>query len=97
MGAAAGALLPAQDADVAGAVAQEGEGLLVDGGEDQLALTAQGQHFLGVGVDDLGDEVILVDVHAGLLAALERHTGAGGLGQAVNIVGDESGPVENGV
>ncbi len=79
--------VPDQHADVPGAVAQQGEGLLGDGGEDQLALGAVGQDLAGVGVDDLGDEVVLTDVHAVLLGALEGDAGAGKLGQAINIIG----------
>ena len=65
---------------------QQGEGFLGDGGKDQLALAAFGQHLAGVGIDDLGNEVVLVDVHTGLLAALESHARAGGLGQTVDII-----------
>ena len=60
---------------------------MVDGGEDQLALAAVGQDLAGVGVDDLGDEVVLTEVHAVLLGALVGHAGAGKLGQAINIIG----------
>ena len=87
VGPAAGTGGPIQHADVAGAIAQQGEGLLGDGGEDQLALGAVGQDLAGVGVDDLGDEVVLIDVHAVLLGALVGDAGAGKLGQAINIIG----------
>ena len=87
VGPAAGTGGPIQHADVAGAVAQQGEGLLGDGGEDQLALGAVGQDLAGVGVDDLGDEVVLTEVHAVLLGALVGDAGAGKLGQAINIIG----------
>ena len=87
MGAAAGALLPGEDADVTGAVAQQGEGLFIDGGEHQLALAALGQHLAGLGVDDLGDEVVLIDVHPALSGTLEGHAGAGQLGESVDVIG----------
>ena len=66
--------------DVPGAVAQQRECLLGDGGEHQLTLAALGQHLAGVRVDDLSDEVVLVDVHPSLGGALEGDTGAGQLG-----------------
>ena len=87
MGAAAGALLPGQHTDVPGAVAEQGEGLLGDGSEHQLALAALGEDLSGVRVDDLGDEVVLVDVHARLLAALKGHARAAGLREAVDVIG----------
>ena len=86
VGAAARALFTAEHADIAGAVAQQREGFLGDRGEHQLALLALGQHFAGVGVDDLSDEVVLVDVHAGLRRALKADARARQLGQTVNII-----------
>ena len=83
----AGAGLAAQDADIARAVAQQREGLLGDRGEDQLALRALRQNLAGVRVDDLGDKMVLVDVHAGLCAALIGHARAGQLSQTVDIIG----------
>ena len=83
----AGAGLAAQDADIARAVAQQRERLLGDRGEDQLALRALRQNLAGVRVDDLGDEMVLVDVHAGLCAALIGHARAGQLSQTVDIIG----------
>ena len=77
----------AEHADVPGAVAQQGEGLLGDGGEHQLALLAVGEDLAALRVDDLGDEVVLVDVHARLGRALEGHAGAGQLGEAVDVIG----------
>ena len=47
--------------------------------------SAVGQLLTCGGIDDLGDHVILVDVHAVLLQALEGHARAGDLGQAINI------------
>ena len=85
--APAGALLPAQDADVPGAVAQERECLLVQGGEDQLALGAFRQHFPGLRVDDLRIEMVLIDVHAVLLLALEGHARPAGFREAVDVIG----------
>jgi len=75
-----------EHADVAGAVADHREGLFIDGGEDELALFAVRQHFAGIGVDDLGDELILADVHAALLAAFIADAGALELREAVNVV-----------
>ena len=87
VGAAAGTLLPGEHTDVPGAVAQQGEGLLGDGGEHQLPLAPLGEDLAGVGVDDLSDEVVLVDMHTRLGRALEGYAGAGQLGQAIDVVG----------
>ena len=81
-----GTLFPGEGADVPGAVAQQRKRLLCDGGEYQLALAALGQHLAGVRVDDLSDEVVLVDVHPSLGGALEGDTGAGQLGEPVDII-----------
>ena len=62
-------------ADIPGAITQQGEGLAGDAGENDLALLALGQHLARLGVDDLDDEVVLVDVHAVLLGALVGHAG----------------------
>src|SRR5204862_262555 len=48
---------------VAGAIPDDGERLLGQGGEDELALHP-GRHGLARGVDDLGEEMVLVDVAA---------------------------------
>ena len=84
--APAGAFFAAQHADIARAVAQQREGLLCDGREDQLALHALRQDLTGVGIDDLGDKMVLIDVHAGLRAAFIGHTRAGQLREAVDII-----------
>ena len=86
MCASAGALLAGQNTDVLGAVAKKRETFLVEGGEYKLALAAFRENFTGLGIDDLCVEVVLIDVHAGLLFTLEGDAGAGGLCQAVNII-----------
>src|SRR5262249_46355585 len=48
--------------DVAGAVADEGEGFLGQGGEDELAFLTGGKGLAGFGIDDLGEEVVFLDV-----------------------------------
>ena len=66
----------AEDADVPGAVADQREGFLGDAGEDQFPFLSIGEDFFRLRVDHLGDEMIFVDVHAGLRAALEGNAGA---------------------
>ena len=90
MGAAAGTGLPGEDADILGAVAQEREAFLVEGCEDEFALGTFREHFTGLGVDDLCVEVVLIDMHACLLLALEGHAGAGGLCKTVDIISLDS-------
>ena len=60
-GTSTGALFAGEYANVAGAIAQQGERLLGQGSENQLALGSFGQNLPGVGIDDLRNEVILVD------------------------------------
>ena len=78
------------DADILGAVAQEREAFLVEGCEDEFALGTFREHFTGLGVDDLCVEVVLIDMHAGLLLALEGHAGAGSLCKTVDIISLDS-------
>ena len=87
MGAAAGAGLGIEHADVAGAVTHQGEGFFIQAGEHQLALGAVGQLLAGVRVDDLHQEVVLVHVHAVLVFAFEGHAGAAHFREAVDVVG----------
>ena len=58
----AGTLARVQCAEILGAVAEQRHTLLGKGGEDQLALLAVGELLQCVGVDNLGVEVVLVDV-----------------------------------
>ena len=83
---AAGALLAGENADIAGTVTEKREAFLIKVGEYKLTLGAFGENLTGFGVDDLGVEVVLVDVHTRLLLAFECNTGAGGLGETVDIV-----------
>ena len=53
-----------QRGDVARAVAQQRQRLLGQRAEDELALGAVGQRLAGLGIDDLDEEVVLVDVRA---------------------------------
>ena len=95
MGSAAGTGFCIQHADVTGAVTQQRECLLGDAGEYQLTFGAYGKHFAGVGIDDLGNEVILIDMHAGLCFTLKGNTWAGDLRQAVDIVSLDTQAVLN--
>ena len=83
---AARAGLSREHADIFGAVAKEGEGFLVERGEDEFALAPFGEHFARFGVNDLGIEVIFADVHARLLFAFEGDAGAGDLRKAVDVI-----------
>ena len=75
-----------QAGEVAGAVADDREGLLAQRGEHQLALLALGQHLAGLGIDDLRVEMILPDMQPVLgLHAFLRHTRPQHFRQAVNI------------
>lgn len=57
-------------------------------GEYQLTLLAVGQHGAGLGIDNLGIEMILPDVQAVLgLQAFLRHAGPDHFRQAVDIGG----------
>src|ERR1700760_771731 len=62
-----------QAREVARAVADHREGLLGERGEDELALLAVGQHLAGLGVDDLGIEMVFPDDRA----VLRLHAFAG--------------------
>ena len=87
MGPAAGAGFGGQHANIPGPVPEQGEGLLGDGGKYQFALGAFGKHLAGDGIDDLGDEVVLVDVHPRLLGALVADPGAAELCKTIDVVG----------
>ena len=86
MGPSAGTGLRIQNTDIFGAVAQERECLLVDRGENQLSLFAVGEDFTGLGIDDLRDEVVFIDVHAVLAGTLKSHAGTGDLGESVDVI-----------
>ena len=51
----------------------------------QFADVTLGQRLQRLGIDDLGQVVVFVDVHAGLGEALERDAGAAHLGEAVDV------------
>ena len=75
-----------QAGKVAGAVADDREGLLGQRGENQLAPRAFGQRRAGIGIDDLGVEVILPDVQPVLgLHAFHRHARTDHLREAVDV------------
>ena len=73
MRTAAGAGLGDDAGDVAGAVAHERAALARERGEHQFAVFAIRHRLQGVGVDDLGEEVVLGQVQAAHLLALEGH------------------------
>ena len=82
---AAGALARDDAGDVARAVAHDRGRLAVDGGEHELAPLAVRQDLAGLGVDDLGEEVVLGEVQALLLHALDGHARSHRLGEAVDV------------
>ncbi len=74
--------------DVAGPVADGGQALRGERREHELALLALGEDLAGVGVDDLGVEVVLPDVQPALdLGALDGDARADDLGEAVDVDG----------
>jgi len=73
-GPAAGTGLVEQPGDILGPVADQRDGLLGQGGEDQFSQFAGRQDATGIGIDDLGQEVVLEDVQAAAgLEAFHRH------------------------
>jgi hypothetical protein len=83
-------LLGDERGHVAGSIPDHRHRLLGEGRQDELALGALGQHFARVRVDDLRVEVVLEDVQAALLDALDADAGADDLGQAVDVVGADA-------
>ena len=75
-----------QARQVARAVADDRQRFLGQRGEDEFAFAAVGQHLAGLGVDDLGVEVVFPDHRAVLgLDALVGHARAHHLAQAVDV------------
>ena len=75
-----------QARQIARAVADDGQRLLGQAGEHQLAFLAVGHRLAGIGVDDLGVEQVFPDGGAVLgLHAFARHPGAHHLRQAVDV------------
>src|SRR3569832_1591622 len=74
-----------QPGEVAGTVTDARQRLLGQRGAHQLALRALGQHRTGLGVDDLGEEMVLPDGRAGFAGELLRHARTHHFGQAVNV------------
>ncbi len=75
-----------QRADVSRPVADERERLLRQRGEDEHALVALGERLARLGVDDLREEVVLVDVRARpLLHALAGDARSDDLREAVEV------------
>ena len=84
-GPAAGAASLQHGGNVPRPEADDGEALLRYGREHELPLLAGGQGPQGLPIDDLQYEVVLVDVEAVPLGALEGDAGADELGQAVIV------------
>ena len=87
MGSSAGTFLSGQHADIAGTVTQQRKGFFCDRSKHQLALTALRQNLARIRIDDLRNKVVFIDMHTGLLAALEGHTGTACLCKTIDIVG----------
>src|SRR5574343_1586704 len=80
-----------QAGQVAGAVADDREGLLGQRSENQFALFAVGQHFAGFRIDDLGVEMVFPDHRAILgLDAFAGDARPHHFGQAVDVDGVEA-------
>ena len=84
MGAAAGAGLVGEGAQVMGAITDEGHAVLGERGEGEVTLFAIGQ-ALAVRSDDFGQEVILPDVHAVFGHAFHGDARAHHLAEAVDV------------
>ena len=83
-----GLVLGEDPCDVSGAVAEDGHGLLGQGGEDQLAVLAVGHRLPGLWIDNLGQEVVVKHVQgAQVVGGLHGHPGADDLGQTVDVQG----------
>jgi len=75
-GAATGAGLRDDPGQIPGAVADDGKTFLGEGGDHQFAGFSRRDRFQGIGIDDLDQEVVLVDVQAVAEDAFAGHTGA---------------------
>ena len=78
--------------EIAGAVADDREGLLGEGGDDQFADLARGHRFQGLRIEDLDQEMILVDMQAVAFPAFTGHARSHDLGQPVVVGGDDAEP-----
>ena len=88
-GAAARAGFVCDARDVARAVAEERRGFAREGGEDEFAGGAFGHGLERVGVNDFDEEVVVLDVHAGLAGAVAGDAGADDFGEAVVVGGGD--------
>ena len=86
MGTPAGAGLPGQAAQVAGAVAQQREGLLGDAGKYQLPDFPFWQYFPGLGIDNLSDKVVFLDMHSSLFLAFKGYAWPGDFSEAIDVI-----------
>jgi hypothetical protein len=82
---AATALLTHQARTVPRPVANQRQRLFGDAGEDKFSHFAVWQAFARIGFDDLGNEVVLEDVHPLLLGAFYRDPGSDHFRQAIDI------------
>ena len=87
MVASAGAFTRQDAGQVARAVAQQRHGLTLERGEHELTDLSVGNGLEGVGIDDFDDVVVLPDVHAVLLGALEGNARAAHLRHSEGVVG----------
>ncbi len=79
-----------QHREIPRAVADHREGLFGNGGEDQFARRSIRQGLAGLGVDDLGDEVVLENMQSVLrFNAFDGHSGTHHFAQAVDVHGLE--------
>ena len=87
MGPSAGAGLVVQNTDVLGPVADQRERLFGDAGKYEFPLLAVRDGLTRLGIDGLHDEVVFIDVHAVLFAALKRNAGTGNFSEAIYVIG----------
>ena len=72
----AGALLSRQDADILRAIAEKRERFLGKCSKYELTLLSVREYFPCLWINDFDNKIVLVDMHAVLIFALERNTGA---------------------
>ena len=88
-GPSAGAGFRDQARKVAGPVADHGEGLFGERGDDHFADLAGLDRLQGLGIDELHQEVVLGDVQAVAFHALAGNAGSHHFGQAVVVRGND--------
>ncbi|GAF26231.1 acyl-CoA synthetases (AMP-forming)/AMP-acid ligases II [Moorella thermoacetica Y72] len=90
VGAAAGTGSGDQAGDIPGAVTDDRQGFLGEGGNHQFAPLARGQLLPGHRIDNFNQKVVGKDMETVFLLALNPHPGADNLAQAVDVDGADA-------